>query len=74
VIGVLTVAFVFWFAWETLTEARSAYDVNEQAETADSMMSVWPSRFLLPLGLGLMAFYCIYRAVEDWRIATGRRD
>jgi len=74
VIGIVTVAFVMWFAWETLTEARSAYDVNEQAETADAMMTVWPSRFLLPMGLFLMAVYCIYRAVEDWRIATGRRD
>jgi TRAP-type C4-dicarboxylate transport system permease small subunit len=73
-IGLVTVAFVAWFTWETLSEALTSYETNEMAETADSLITVWPSRFVLPIGICLMGIYCIYRTVEDWQIASGRRD
>jgi len=70
-IGLLTLGFVAWFWWESLVEAYLSYDANEIAETAEGFITVWPSRFLLPLGLGLMWLYTVYRLVEDLSVARG---
>lgn len=70
-IGVVTFVYVAWFAWETLVESYLSYESQELAETADGFMEVWPSRFVLPIGLGLMLIYTVYRFFEDVRIARG---
>ena len=70
-VGVICLVLIVWFTWETLVAAKIAFDQNEQWPTAASLVTVWPSRWFLPIGLGLMAIYMACRIVDDARIALG---
>ena len=73
VIGVVAFGFLVWFSWETIIAAYNSFLNNEQWETADDLVTIWPSRWFLPIGLVLMAAYLVFRIVEDARMAWGRR-
>lgn len=71
-VGAICLALVVWFTWETVTAAVIAFDQNEQWETAADLVTIWPSRWFLPIGLGLMAVYMLCRLIEDMRVALSR--
>ena len=45
-----------WIAYETAVAAVHSYSINEVWESGDGFLTVWPSRFFLPFGIGAMAF------------------
>ena len=54
----MTIAFFFsaWLTWASLIEAIASFRMGEVIETAASVMSIWPSRFVVVVGIGFMAF------------------
>lgn len=45
-----------WISYETAIAAIHSYSIKEVWESGDGFLTVWPSRFFLPLGIGAMAF------------------
>ena len=67
----LLVSFIFtlWFATETWSRAMESYVEGEMWETADDMISVWPSRFILPTATLMMAIYLFFRMFHEARLS-----
>ena len=72
IVGIFCLAFVIVFVTETWIAAEESRDTNEMWETSDDLITIWPSRYMLPLGAGLMAVYMVIRIFDDIRTATGR--
>ncbi len=71
VVGTVGFAYMAAFTWQTTVAAIESTVINEGWETADDIITVWPSRWLLPLGCGLMAFYLLRRVAADFRGSRG---
>ncbi len=71
-IAVICLCLLCWVFWETLFAAYESFLENEQWETADDNVTIWPSRWFLPLGLIVMAAYMALRIIDDARKAVGR--
>jgi hypothetical protein len=67
VIGIFCASFLALFSWQTGIEALERTYSGEVRETAESLLSVWPSRWLPALGYGAMAIYFLYRGLNDLR-------
>lgn len=59
-----SVAFYGFLAWQSVFIALNAYEIGEIVEGAWRVV-VWPSRFLLPIGLVLACLVLIVRLVAD---------
>ena len=70
----LFVSFVFsiWFATETWSRALESYAEGEMWETSDDMISIWPSRFILPIATLMMAIYLFFRMFHEARLASSK--
>lgn len=55
------------FAWRTGEDAIQKYDVGEVI-LGNSQLTVWPTRFYLPIGCGLLVLVLLYKA---WRLFKG---
>ncbi len=73
VIATVCLCLLIWFTWESFVEAWSSFLDNEEWETADDLITIWPSRWLLPVGLLVMAFYLAFRIADDARTAVSGR-
>jgi len=56
-------------AWRGVTAAEYATHTGEQVQAAEFVVMTWPGRWLVPLGLGLMALQALAGAV---RLFVGR--
>lgn len=72
VMGVLTLIWVVALTWYAGEEAVTVTIDGEFQETAEGILHVWPSRWFLPIGCGIMAFAVILRMTQDFRIAFRR--
>ena len=60
VINVITVAYLFLVAWKTTEMAIEQTLEGENWESATGFITIWPSRWALPIGFGTMAVYILY--------------
>jgi TRAP-type C4-dicarboxylate transport system permease small subunit len=67
VIGLFAFAFLLLFAWQTGLEAVARTESGEVRETATSVLSIWPSRWLPVIGYATMALYFLVSGIEDLR-------
>ena len=74
VVGIACFVFAVWFVRETWFAALISFEDNEMWETSDDLIVIWPNRFLLPFGMGLMAIYLLIRLIDDFMVAFGRRE
>tara|TARA_B100000686_G_C16787668_1_gene976352 strand:- start:147 stop:653 length:507 start_codon:yes stop_codon:yes gene_type:complete len=70
----LLVSFVFsiWFASETWTRALESFAEGEMWETSDDMISIWPSRFVLPVASLMMGIYLFFRMFHEARLSLSK--
>jgi TRAP-type C4-dicarboxylate transport system permease small subunit len=68
-VGIASVAFLLWFTWESIVSAQNSLETDEQWETAADLVTIWPSRWIVPIGLAVMTVYLILRLVDDIRAA-----
>lgn len=64
-VKILTVAYVSVFTWQTWGRALQQTRLGEALEVGGYYISVWPSRYLLPIAGGLMVAHLILRIVRD---------
>lgn len=69
IVGIVCLAFTVWFAWESGVSASISTARNEQWETSVGLLTVWPSRWFIVVGLALMGVYLIIRLFDDFRRA-----
>lgn len=55
--------FVAWILWESFQEALTSFRINEMIETAASVMSIWPSRFIVVAGIAGMAVVMLVQII-----------
>ena len=51
-------------AWLTTLEAIDKTQRGEMWETADSLITIWPSRWILPVGAAVMAIYMLIEGIR----------
>ncbi len=74
VVALVCLGFVVLFVRETWIAALESFETGEMWETSDDLITIWPSRFALPIGALLMGIYMIYRIYDDIQIARGKRS
>lgn len=67
VMGIVTFAFMCVFTWATAQEAITQTLDGEVVQTAADHLIIWPSRWFLPIGCGVMAAYVLLRLINDFR-------
>ena len=65
--GLLILAYLLFIIVFTLIEAVRRTGEGEAWETAADLMAVWPSRWLLPIGLAAMAAVVAVNLFRHWR-------
>lgn len=68
--GLVTLAYLLFFIVFTGVEAVWRTKEGEAWETSVDLVAVWPSRWILPVGIGVMALYVLERLL---RIRRGIR-
>lgn len=58
------VSFIGWWGWQ---EAVRSFKRNEVLPLLDTDLPLWPSRFLVPIGLAAMAFVILIQLVRSLR-------
>jgi TRAP-type C4-dicarboxylate transport system permease small subunit len=65
VVKVATVAFLSVFIWRSTLRALDQMRAGEVWQAGTSYISIWPSRWVLPIAGGLMALYLVLRVAAD---------
>jgi len=66
-IGIATFVYMAVFTWQTFEEAIVRTAQLEIWETGTSEIPIWPSRWTITIGCGVMAAYVLYRLIRDLR-------
>lgn len=74
IVGLACLAFTIWLFRETWMSAVESYSTDEMWETSDDLITIWPSRFVLPIGVLLTGIYLIFRTYDDFMVAAGKRE
>ena len=72
-VGFVGTAFLAVVAWRTFAEAIRNTAMEEGWETADGMILIWPSRWVIPIGCGVMAAMFAIHAIRNLAAARGAR-
>jgi TRAP-type C4-dicarboxylate transport system permease small subunit len=64
-VKVFMLIYVIVFTWQTGVRAVAQTRAGEVWEAAGGFIPVWPSRWMLPIGAGLMAIYLVLRIIRD---------
>lgn len=65
VVKVVMLVYISAFCWETGVRALQQTRAGEVWEAAGGFIPVWPSRWMLPIGAGMMAIYLALRILRD---------
>lgn len=65
--SLLSAGYFAILAWQTGIDAIEKFEVRE-ITLGQIELAVWPTRFFLPFGCGLLALLLLYKA---WRLAAG---
>ena len=66
----LAIWFLLW-AWYTAGHAIHKTQIGEFVDTTVDMLAIWPSRWLLPIGMSVAGLYCL---LISWRRLCGHSD
>lgn len=64
VIHILLFVFMAFLTYQTGHEAIKMTQVNEVHQAADAFFWIWPARWYLPLGSGLMSIYALTMGIQ----------
>ena len=64
VVTLVTALLLAFLTWRTAAYAFEFTQVRESVQTAYFTIPTWPSRWFVPLGLGLMALYALVQALQ----------
>lgn len=75
VVGIIVLVYVAVFTWQVILVAIEKTGIREAREAGIGFVYIWPSRWVVPVGFGLMALYLLIYVVRDFRsVATDEYD
>lgn len=66
-VGIITVIYVGAFTWKAFEVAIDKTIIREAKESGIGFVEIWPARWLVAIGFGLMALYVVVYAAQDLR-------
>lgn len=74
-VAILTSVYVVVFTWKAIEVAIDKTRIREAKEAGIGFVEIWPARWVVAIGFGLMAVYVILYCFKDLRAGiTGRSD
>lgn len=71
VVGIFMFVYVVVFVWTSAGEAIDKTRDFEYLEATEFFITIWPTRWFLPIGFGFMGLYAIHQAVRNLKAAAG---
>lgn len=65
--SVVALVFTGWLMWLSFAEAFESFGIREVIETGATVMIMWPSRFVVAVGIGLMVVVLVVQVVQQSR-------
>jgi TRAP-type C4-dicarboxylate transport system permease small subunit len=70
IVGVLIFAFLTWLGIDKAIDATSVWEYR----VAVISVPIWPFRWIIPLGTGLMVFQLVLTAIHEFSRAFGEEE
>ena len=70
-VAIVTVVYVAAFTWKAFEVALDKTHIREAKEAGIGFVEIWPARWLVVVGFGLMAVYVAIHMVQDIRYGRG---
>lgn len=70
--GLVTLAYTTAFAWKAVEIALKKTHIREAKESGTGFVEIWPARWSVVAGFGLMAIMVLLVVLKDVRRAQGR--
>ncbi len=70
IVSLAGAAYMFLFAWSAAIEAIDMTSIGESTSAIYFDISIWPARWAVPIGTGLMGLWMLHQGVS--RLAGGR--
>ncbi len=75
IVGVVTLIYTTVFAWKAFEVALDKTAIREAKESGTGFVEIWPARWFVVVGFGLMVIAVAIIVIKDFRgAATGRID
>lgn len=68
-VGIVTFVYVSVFTWKAIEIAIEKTGIREAKEAGVGFVQIWPSRWVVPIGFGLMAVYILIYVFQDFSAA-----
>lgn len=72
--NILIVVFLAFIVWQSVLDAIEATANQEYVELTYAFLYVWPSKWFVPLGFGLMALYAFVQAISAFVALAAKSD
>ncbi len=69
IMAIVSLAYVAMFTWQAVVVAIDKTKMGEAREAGTGFIPIWQSRWVVPIGFGLMAVYLLIYIVHDFRAA-----
>ena len=69
IVAIVTFVYVSVFTWKAVEIAIEKTEIREAKEAGIGFVQIWPSRWLVPIGFGLMAIYILIYIFRDFAAA-----
>lgn len=69
-VGIVTFVYVAVFTWKAIEIAIEKTEIREAKEAGVGFVQIWPSRWVVPIGFGLMAIYILIYVFQDFGAAA----
>ncbi len=66
-VAILSLVYVAMFTWQTILIALEKTAIREAREAGTGFVPIWQSRWVVPVGFGLMAVYLFIYIIRDFR-------
>lgn len=73
-VGVITLLYMSAFTWKAFELAVKKTKLREAQESGIGFIEVWPGRWFVAIGFGLMALYVLVYIYDDFRSGLKRSD
>jgi TRAP-type C4-dicarboxylate transport system permease small subunit len=71
-VAIISLGYVGVFTWQAILIAIDKTGLGEAREAGTGFVAIWPSRWVVPIGFGLMAVYLLIYIIKDFRaVRTG---
>ncbi len=67
IVAIVTFVYVAVFTWKAIEIAIEKTQIREAKEAGIGFVEIWPSRWVVPVGFGLMAIYILIYIFQDFR-------